>query len=296
MSLKKFAYTLYQIKFALIAIASPRKAARSAFRLFCTPYTKRKQLIAPPIFAKAESLSFQLKDNKVNGFRWQPDSANGKKILICHGFDSYIYKFAEFIHPLLNEGFEVLAFDAPAHGISQGSQITMPAYKEMILEIHHRFGPVDGIMAHSLGGLAAALALEQMKDNEHKRFVLIAPLTESSRAVQTFFQHIKVSTRVKQVFEKLIIEIGGMPTSWYSVARVMQSITTPTLWIHDEDDKLTPYDDMKHLLNKQLTHIRFEITKGLGHSLYRDKNVAEKIVAFLSGLKDEQVSPTSSAM
>lgn len=279
-----------------MAIGSPRKAAKEALTMFCTPYTKRRHYIVPPIFNESEKLSFHLRDVQVIGFRWTSMNSNGKKILICHGFDSYSYKFSDFIQPLLKEGFEVLAFDAPAHGASGGKQITVPLYVEMILEIHKRFGPVDGILAHSLGGLAAGIALEQLEDHERKRLVLVAPATESTRAIHTFFQLIKVSAKVKEEFEKRVIAVGGKPSSWYSASRAMQTITTPTLWIHDEEDKLTPFNDMKHMLEKQLTHIEFKITKGLGHSLYRDKEIAEKIVTFLSGLNNEHLTSNSSAI
>jgi pimeloyl-ACP methyl ester carboxylesterase len=294
--LRQLALHYYRLKLGVIGFFSPRVAARVAFKMFCTPYTKSKKYIVPPIFEDAEKLSFDLASHHINGFRWTPKNATGSKVLICHGFDSYSYRFHEFIQPLLEEGFEVLAFDAPGHGLSSGRQITMPVYQQMVLEIHKRFGPVDGIMAHSLGGLGAGLALEKMQDHQLKRFVLISPATESTRAIQTFFKYIKVSPRVKEEFENLIQEIGGNPSSWYSVARVMQEITTPTLWIHDKEDSITPFDDMKHLLNIPLPHIQFEITTGLGHSLYRDKAIAKKIVAFLCVLKDKSIAAKHTAI
>ena len=293
---KKVVLLYHRAKLGMIALFSPRKSAEVAFKMFCTPYTKRKILTVPPVFKEAQKVSFDLLSYHINGFRWVPEKSNGKKVLICHGFDSYSYRFYEFIEPLLSEGFEVLAFDAPSHGISSGKQINMPVYQQMVLEIDKRFGPVDGIMAHSLGGLGAGLALEQMEDHQHKRFVLISPATETTRAIETFFKTIVVSKQVKHEFEKLIVELGGYPSSWYSVARIMQQITTPTLWIHDEEDKITPYEDMKHLPEKQLPHIQFIITKGLGHSLYVDKMIAKKIIAFLSVLKDKNLHAQHAAI
>lgn len=280
----------YRTKLRIIAVVSPRKAAQIAFKIFCTPYTRRKNYTEPQIFGKAEKLSFQLSQFKIHGFKWMPKKSNGYKVLICHGFDSHSYRFEGYIKPLLHEGFGVLAFDAPGHGLSSGSQITLPVYRDVVLEIHKRFGPIDGIMAHSLGGLGAGLALEKMENHQHKRFVLIAPATESWRAIHTFFKYIKVSNAVKEEFEKLIAELGNYPSSWYSVSRIMQEITTSTLWVHDREDTITPFDDMKHLLEKNLTHIEFEITEGLGHSAYRDEKITKRIVSFLAGIKHHNKS------
>ena len=182
----------YRNMFDALSIVSPRKAAKLAFELFCTPYTKTRNYIAPEVFEEAEKLTLTFGMDTVKGFKWTPgENANGKTILICHGFDSYSYRFNEYVTALLKEGFEVLAFDAPAHGISKGKTISVIQYRNMILGIDKTYGPVDGIMAHSFGGLAVALALEHLKDHESKRLVLIAPATETTHAIEEFFRFVK---------------------------------------------------------------------------------------------------------
>src|SRR5688500_12901437 len=92
----------YTNKFRLLSLVSARAAAKSAFDLFCTPYTRRRNLKAPKIFAAAEKISFRSGEFMINGFRWLPkENSNGKKALICHGFDSYSYKFDRYVGPLL---------------------------------------------------------------------------------------------------------------------------------------------------------------------------------------------------
>ncbi len=277
----------YRKKLRTIAIISPRKAAKVAFKLFCTPYSRPKNFAVPPVFSKGEKLSFLHSNYKISGFKWKPENENGFKILICHGFDGFSYRFERYIEPLLENGFEVLSFDAPGHGLSTGKQITLPIYRDMILEINERFGPINGIVSHSLGGLGAGLALEKIQENHDKRFVLISPATESTRAIKTFFTHLKVSSKVQEEFEKLIIELAGYPSSWYSISRIMQEITTPTLWVHDKEDSVTPFEDMKHMIEKNLPHIQFEITEGLGHSSYNNDKIADCIISFLCTLTNE---------
>ena len=275
----------YKNKLKVLSTISPRLAAEEAFRLFCTPYTRRRTYEPPPIFKKANKLNFTSGKEHVHGFQWWPEKSNGHKILICHGFDSYSYKFDKYIQPLLDYGFEVLAFDAPAHGLSSGKTINAAQYRDTIIEISNRFGPIDGIVAHSLGGLAVALAAEKMPDNVHKRLVLIAPATESTRAIDVFFNYLPVSPRIREEFNKIIMEMGGFPASWYSVARVIQHLTTPTLWIHDEGDTITPFEDVEHLINLKLPHLQFEITTGLGHSdVYKDSDVTKKVIHYIAGI------------
>ncbi|HEX8279515.1 MAG TPA: alpha/beta fold hydrolase [Segetibacter sp.] len=276
----------YQTKLKAIELISIKKAAEAAFELFCTPYSKRRTYTPPESFKKANKLSFHFKNHIIHGFNWKPVKATGLKVLICHGFDSFSYRFERYIEPLLNEGFEVFAFDAPAHGLSSGKTITAVLYKEMIIEINQRYGPMNGIMAHSFGGLAAALFIEELKSKVPEKLVLIAPATETTRSLTDFCRHLKASMRLKEELEKLLCEIGGNPASWFSVSRVIQKVTTRTLWLHDVSDTITPFQDMKHLTELSLPHVEFIVTNGLGHSLYRDGELAKKIVNFLGGLKD----------
>jgi pimeloyl-ACP methyl ester carboxylesterase len=139
-------------------------------------------------------------------------------------------------------------------------------------------------MAHSFGALAVALAVEELDDSEWKRLVLIAPATETTHAIATFFKHVPVHKKVEIEFNKIIEDLGGNPVSWYSVARVMQKVNTPTLWVHDKDDTVTPYEHMQHLVEQKLPHIEFEITSGLGHSnIYKDNMIKKRIIEFLCG-------------
>lgn len=276
----------YISKFKLLALISPEKAARNAFELFCTPYTRRRTYETPDVFEEAEKIHLSFRDHDIHGFSWQPKVPNGRKILICHGFDSLSYRFAQYIEPLINHGFEVYAFDAPGHGLSSGKTINALLYCDMILEVAKKYGPFDAFMAHSFGGIAVTLAIEKMETDLPKRLVLIAPATETTRSVTDFCRHLKIDKRLRSELEKLIVTVGGQPASWYSVARIIQSISTPTLWLHDKKDRITPYEDMHHLTELSLPHVEFVITEGLGHSLYRDNQICNQIVGFLVTLKN----------
>ncbi len=279
---QRFVIGYYSAKLKTLAAVSPRKAAESAFKLFCTPYSGKLKLKAPAIFHKAQKINFELNGIKVHGFYWPANPSTGKTILICHGFDSSSYRFDKYVQLLLNIGFHVLAFDAPGHGISDGKTIHSLLYRDTILKIENLYGPVYGVLSHSLGALAASFAMEQWNDAA-KKIVLIAPATEASTAIDNFFKFITVNDKTRQAFEDIINETGGNPVSWFSVTRAVQTFSSSVLWIHDEDDLVCPFADTKTIREKKLPHIQFLITKGLGHSkIYRDKKVQKAVVDFFS--------------
>src|SRR6185369_13228471 len=43
----------------------------------------------------------------------------GPRVLLVHGWNGHAGRLSSFVQPLVEAGFGVVAFDAPAHGISQ---------------------------------------------------------------------------------------------------------------------------------------------------------------------------------
>jgi len=276
---KNVTLALLRTKLHALKIISPRKAGEEAFRLFITP-PKRSVKISP-VFEAHESLHFNFNGLTIRGHR--VNYPQEKKVLLLHGFSSSYHHFEGYVQPLVDAGFEVLAFNAPAHGFSEGETAHAVQYSEMIRQIHDMYGPVTGYVAHSFGGLSVCLALEQMDHHQDTRLALIAPATETSTAIDSAFMLIGLqSPTIKAEMEKTIRRISGNDPSWFSVTRTIPHIKSSVYWVHDEDDEITPLRDALKVKNASFPHVEFHITRGLGHHrVYRDPDVISKVVAFL---------------
>lgn len=276
---QRLAIGYIRAKFKLLSSISKKKAAQKAFELFCKPMRRNRKPL-PKIFEKGEKLQLVVEGIQVRGWRWNHPAQ--RKVLIVHGFESSVVNFDRYIMPLIRKGYEVLAFDAPAHGRSGGTSITAPLFKEMIISVHEKFGPIQSFMAHSFGGLALSLALEEIGHSETYKVALVAPATETTTAIDSFFNFLRLDGEVRREFEKLILEAGGVPSSWYSIRRALKNIRARVLWFHDEDDDTTPLRDVFKVKEEQFSHVKFVITKGLGHRrIYRDNKVTKAIIEFL---------------
>ena len=276
---QRLAISYIRGKFKLLTAISKKKAAEKAFQLFCTPQRRHVKPL-PKIFEQAEKLHFKLEGHTVNGWRWNHPAE--RKVLIIHGYESSVTNFDRYIRPLIKKGYEVLAFDAPAHGRSGGKQINAPLYKKMIVEINKKYGPVKSYMAHSFGGLAVSLAMEEISHTEDYRLALIAPATETTTAIHSFFKFLQLDESLKIEFEKIIIKAGGVSPAWYSIKRAMKNIRAKVLWLHDEEDDITPLADALALKAENHSNVEFVITKGLGHRrIYRDNKVTKAVIDFL---------------
>jgi pimeloyl-ACP methyl ester carboxylesterase len=269
----------FKTKIRLASLASIRWGAQIAFDMFSTPYRKSKKP-KPSIFRQAENIKITVNDCQINGYKWNP--ASNKQILILHGFESRAYKFDMYIAPLLNKGWGITVMDAKAHGKSEGKQIILPDYVAMIETLEKQYGKFNGYLAHSFGGIAVSLHLEKSTNPEAK-LVLIAPATETETAIRLFSKIVGLNEQVVSTIDDLILEKSGKPTTFYSLKRIVPTLGNEILWLHDQNDKITPLADVQPLIDQHLVHVEFVITNGLGHSrIYKEQIVIDKVVDFLN--------------
>lgn len=275
---QRLAIGYIQTKFKLLSIFSKRKTAEKALEVFGTP--SMKSVRKTPV-KNAETIHFYLDNKRVNGYRW--NSPQPKKALILHGFGSAAHKFEDYAHLLAAKGYEVLAFDAPAHGESDGTTTNAIEYCDMIKKVIEAFGPVQSFLAHSFGGISLSLALEEIPHDENTKVVFIAPATETTSAVDGAFSMLKLKNpAVREEFEKIVVEVSGKKTEWFSMRRAMHNIKASILWIHDEEDDTTPWADALKVQEDNHPNIKFVLTKGLGHRrIYHDADVKNLLANFL---------------
>jgi pimeloyl-ACP methyl ester carboxylesterase len=62
----------------------------------------------------------------------------------------------------------------------------------------------------------------------------------------------------------------------------MKHIQARVLWVHDEQDEITPLADVLKVKEENHPNIEFMITTGLGHKrIYKENKVTKAIVDFL---------------
>lgn len=266
-------------KLQVISALSTQKAAENAFRLFCTPQ-KRVKLHNAHVVSAAEILTVKVNGLKICGYRWNAHAH--KKVLIIHGFESSAVNFEAYIQPFIEKGYEVVAFDAPAHGISEGKQIILPLYKAVIEAIFKSYGPFNVYMAHSLGGLAVTHFLQDAVHDKNTKLILIAPAAKITSVMDRFFRLLKLNSEVRDAFDKLSEDVTGVNPADAAILPTLGKIHANILWLHDTDDDITPYRDVKKIRTSDFPNIKFIISSGLGHrKIYRDEQSIKAILEFV---------------
>ena len=148
-----------------------------------------------------------------------------------------------FFEPLRRAGYEIYAFDAPAHGRSGGNRFDALIYAQALSAYldHHRFSPSYWI-GHSAGGMAAIWYLTEMQPAyTPERLVSLAVPGELENFIDKFCDFIGVHDRVKRGIDAQFKRKLQVSFSDISFINYVKNLQVPGLIVHDECDDLAPH-------------------------------------------------------
>ena len=158
-----------------------------------------------------------------------------------HGWESHRGHWGAFITPLVDAGFRAIAIDAPAHGDSPGARTNVLEYGLALLQVGRQLGPLAGVVAHSFGAGATAIALHRGLAAE--RVVLISGPASLASVVERWARRYGLAEDVIPRFLRLVERAVGAPIVGLDLTHIVAELTTPALVIHDRTDKEIPRAD-----------------------------------------------------
>ncbi len=132
-----------------------------------------------------------------------------KKILLVHGWGGKSTQFMSIILNLVKLGYEVVAFDAPGHGLSDGNDSDILLFEKAIQEINSILGEFECIIGHSLGAVASLLA--QKNGLKAKRVITISSPSIAEDILYLFRKNINASEAITKHIEDHIENKYGLP-------------------------------------------------------------------------------------
>ena len=205
----------------------------------------------------------------------------GPTVLLVHGWSGYAAQLKEFVEPLRAAGFRVVAFDAPAHGASDGQRTNLVEYAGAVLQVAIAVGPVHGIIAHSFGAPATALAVSFGFDTS--RMVFIGPPLSLEHASQRVAEFLGVPPKVRDLMQRRVERWLGMPWKEMQTDHLIAKLDIPLLVFHDDGDREVPWRDGA-VITRSAKHGRLVTMSGLGHrGILRDRGVVKQAVDFFGG-------------
>jgi pimeloyl-ACP methyl ester carboxylesterase len=259
---------LYKIK--------PKKAIHKAFKLFCTPRGGFVKANQKDFLNAHKSKQIQFKKIKIQTYRWE---GKGPKVLLLHGWDSHSFRWKDMVNHLESKEYDVTAFDAPAHGNTEGNLLNVPIYNEVLDVMLEKYKP-EILIGHSMGGMTSVFNQYRKPNAILKKMVLLGAPSDLKRIMDGFQKILGLSDKFMGVTERYFKERYGYTFEEFSTADFAKSINIPALIIHDKYDKIVPYKEAKDI-SQALKNSELMITEGAGHSLHKSK-IYKKVIEFIS--------------
>ena len=266
---------LYGLYFNILALFSRKRAAESAFTVFCTPRKGKILPLQKDYLMAAEADIVNIGGMSLQTYRWP---GNRETVMLLHGWESNSFRWRNLIGFLRKEGFDIIAFDAPAHGKSTGEILNVPLYAECTDQMVKKYKP-KYMVAHSVGGTTAVYHQYQYNTNGVEKLVTIGSPSELKEIMEHYQSMLGFNNTVLSALDGYFHKHFGFGIDDFSTSRFASELKIQGLLIHDELDKVAPVSasERVHANWKNSSLIK---TKGLGHSLHQEE-VNQKIIDFL---------------
>jgi pimeloyl-ACP methyl ester carboxylesterase len=266
------------VRFAASALLFPELAGSLAERLFLTPPRPRDAAATALDLIDARSGRVEHKGRHIATWRW--GSSDAPAVLLAHGWGGNAAQMRAFVFPLLSAGFRVIAYDQPAHGVSEGRLTGLPDFADVLTEVVWHHGDVRAVIGHSLGATAAALALA-LKKVDLRRIVLVSPPSDLVGYSRRFARWHWIPEPVRDAMQAAIEERYGLRWSELELPRLAPRLDAQALVIHDRGDRVVPWKQGEQFA-RHWRGARLMSTEGLGHGrILQDDAVTQAAADFL---------------
>jgi hypothetical protein len=274
----KMRMRLIQAALSVLGALVPGQTRRMLKRRFFTPARREVTPQEQLWLDRGESFQIQVHGNRLQCMRW----GRGPIVLVAHGWNGRGVNLHPLFNPLMQRGFAVVCFDAPAHGGSQGSTSNYFEYSDAVLAMVHTLGKEEifGIVAHSLGAAAVVNCLD--KAGMRIPTVLIAPaLRLRELLINTFRAHGVPTSLYQSLIDELEATYGYSLETDNPFDLLQRQRDSQVLIIHDHDDALIPFGDARVLAYRN-PGVLLCATRGLGHKrIIADSRTIQAVLAHL---------------
>jgi pimeloyl-ACP methyl ester carboxylesterase len=268
-----------------LSALAPASAGWAALQLFC--WTPRRRVPSPSqlaTLARARTVEVRAEGRTIRTYAW----GDGPTVLLVHGWGGLAAQLDRFVRPLVASGHRVIAFDLPGHGRSSGKTTDLAEVSRVIRTLAAWFGPLHGVVAHSLGVASTALALAD--GLEVPKVAFLGSAIEPGAYWRTFLDRLGLSPAAAAAGEAHLGARVGRALREVSVLHSMTEVETNLFVVHDEDDRWADVDGAYALLRRRPA-ARLMVTQGLGHArILKDPKVVSSVVEFVSDTAHQHAS------
>lgn len=235
--------------YGLLSQTAPALAGDLAFVRFCTPKLSERRTDdhrtlthrARYHLRRAEWSWIETAAGPIRAFTFAPEGQAARgDVLIIHGWTSEASFMAVFAEQIRKAGFRAVVIDCPAHGLSPGERTSLVGCAHAVAAALQTLNEPKAIVAHSMGCLAALMALEGRRPMQFQvtveKLVLISSPDKFQDVTQEHGDHLDLTPYAQRVFERQLERLAHRDIQSFRASALLASLRVPTLLIHGASD------------------------------------------------------------
>lgn len=252
-----------KVVFKLIQAVAPTIAVQQIYRFMSTPKVRKLRQSEEAILTTARQTTVNYKQAPVQKYEW--GNAGDKIALLVHGWEGRAGNFAALIPTLLGAGYQVIAYDAPAHGKSAKTATDMFALADFLASELIHFRP-DLIISHSFGSVNTARLLRQNKGMAVAAWLLVTTPYDFNERINAMAEFFGLTDKIVRELIMLIEAKTNEPVADLNMVTYCEDMpnVTRAVIIHGKSDTVLPIEGARkvHRAFKQSALIELD---SVGH-------------------------------
>lgn len=253
-----------------------KKAAELAYKLFSEPRAGKLQKDnLPEILKNSKMETFIFEKDEFQTYTWL---GNNTIVLLIHGWESNSSRWEQLLPYLQKTLSTIIAIDAPAHGLSNGTEFNVPKYAKAIENFVKIHNP-NVLIGHSIGAAACIYYQFLNQNNNIKKMVLLGAPSDLQNLIQNYCNMLSLGSKLQTNLEVVFTNKFQVKVEDFSALKFANVIETKALIVHDPKDRIVAFSEAEKISSTWKNKI-FIKTQDLGHSLHSE-DLYEKIISFL---------------
>ena len=261
---------------------APPLANYYAIKLFTKPlfplrFTEKDKVV----LSTAKKVILSRRPSPLYSYVWGDEK--NPKVLLMHGWNGKSMQFRDYVQPLVEAGFCVVAIDAPGHGNSKAKRSHILAFTDSILKAQESFGDFEAVIAHSLGAVATMYAIK--KGLRLNILVSMSALTIGEDIYTQFQKKLNISDNtvnyIKQnILDNYQLRVDDVVASSFN--KEIEAKTKHILIVHDKKDREVRFEHAEVLVKLFDKKVDQYFTEGFGHArILKNPNVIRAVTNYV---------------
>jgi pimeloyl-ACP methyl ester carboxylesterase len=255
---------------------SPPWAARVLIELMKRPRRFTRPAREQALLLTADPFQLATTEGKMAAWSW----GRGPLVFMLHGWEGRGTQMGGIISALVEQGFQVVAWDGPGHGDSPGFTADPLMFANTLMGAEQQLGSPHAVISHSMGAISTNIAMR--RGFSTNCLVFMGPGGAPERGVQIIQHLFGVTKATEHSIRNRIASNAGFSWEELDCALALKQSSLPLLIIHDADDMDAPLGVGNRIAESWGSSASRHQTTGLGHrKILWDPHCIKQAVSFV---------------